>query len=476
MCRAAWLVLLFLLAPPSALADTIVLKSGRRISATHVVEEGNRVYYETRSGRFSFPKSAVERIERGSFSEPSSSGAAELAVAAPRVEEAEGYADVARAAVHDGAIDRDYLTRLESEAQTGGVAAVRRLAAGYHAAAAFEFNRGDIERAIDLYRRGLIFAPDHLGLLLNLSWLYLQRSEYSKALEYLERAQRVAPNNADTAALLGAAYRGMNRLDRAVEEWKRALSLRPDPSVAAALEKAQRDLEEERSYREGESRHFTLRYNGKAAPELARDVLRTLERHFTAIESELNFTPPDPIAVTLYTEQAFADITRAPAWLGALNDGRMRVPVEGLSSVDAELSRVLKHELTHSFIRQKTRGPCPQWLNEGVAQWMEGKRSEQLGPALAQAIEAKVHGPVPPTVLEGSWVRLPPDMVGSLYALSLAMVEYIVRTDGMGEIERLLDRITTEPSTEAALRSTLRMDYEDLLRETARYLRRTYLR
>ena len=40
-----------------------------------------------------------------------------------------------------------------------------------------------------------------------------------------------------------------------------------------------------------------------------------------------------------------------------------------------ELSRVLKHELTHSFVGQKTRGHAPTWIQEGLAQWMEGKRS-----------------------------------------------------------------------------------------------------
>ena len=177
------------------------------------------------------------------------------------------------------------------------------------------------------------------------------------------------------AKLAGWAYYGMNKMDQAVAEWKRSLALRADPEVQAALDKAQRDKQEEESYKENESTHFTLRYSGAAEPELARDVLRTLEAHFSEIESELDFTPPDSIGVVLYTQQAFADITRAPGWVGALNDGRIRVPVQGLTSMTPELSRVLKHELTHSFVGQKTRGRAPTWIQEGLAQWMEGKRS-----------------------------------------------------------------------------------------------------
>lgn len=457
----------------AARADVIVLKSGRRISATNVVEEGERVYYETRSGRLSFPKSAVERIERGAFTE-SASGAVAAAVTAPRSNPAEGFDDVVRATLRAGSIDRNYLAQLESEAQPGDSLAAQKVAVAHHVAAQSEVRRGDLPRALDHYRRALTFAPEHLGLLLHAAHLHLTRSEFTAALDYLERARRAAPDDADTAKLLGWAYRGMNRMDRAVEEWRRALRLRPDGDVEAALEQARRDEEEEKSYREGGSLHFNLLYNGVAAPGLAREVLRSLEQHFRAIESELNYTPPDSIAVILYTEQAFADITRSPGWVGAINDGRIRVPVEGLTSVGPELSRILKHELTHSFIRQKTRERCPTWLNEGLAQWMEGKRSDEHGAEMA-AIFEKV-GPVSPKRLEGSFLALSEGGAVYAYALSLGIVEYMVRTHGMGDVQRLLDRIASEPSTEAALRSVYRFDYIELQQEANRYLKKTYVR
>ncbi len=163
-------------------------------------------------------------------------------------------------------------------------------------------------------------------------------------------------------------------MPQAVAEWKRAQQLRPDAEVAKALAKAQQELEVESNYLEGESAHFVLRYNGTAAPELARAVLLVLEDDFQSIAQNLEFAPREPVAVILYTSQAFADITRAPSWVGALNDGRIRIPVQGLATVTPELARVLKHELTHSFVTEKTHGRSPVWLQEGLAQWMEGKR------------------------------------------------------------------------------------------------------
>src|SRR5258708_3200511 len=185
---------------------------------------------------------------------------------------------------------------------------------------------------------------------MNLAYIYLKRSEYKQALDYLERAKRLVPENPDVAKLAGWAYYGMNKLDQAVAEWKHAMALHPDKEFQAAPGAALRDKKEEESYKKNESSHFKLKYNGAAEPALARDVLRTLEAHFSAIESELNYMPPESIGVVLYTDEAFRDITRAPSWAGALNDGRIRVPVQGLTAVDQDLSRSLQHEPAHSVI------------------------------------------------------------------------------------------------------------------------------
>jgi len=84
---------------------------------------------------------------------------------------------------------------------------------------------------------------------MNVAYLHLRRSEYKQSLDYLERARRVAPQNADVAKLAGWSYYGMNKMDQAVAEWKRALALRADSEVQAALDKAQRDKQEEESYK-----------------------------------------------------------------------------------------------------------------------------------------------------------------------------------------------------------------------------------
>ena len=250
------------------------------------------------------------------------------------------------------------------------------------------------------------------------------------------------------------------------------MELKPDEETRHALEKAERDAQEEAEYHEGETAHFRLKYNGGAAPELADDVLKTLESEFDEISATLNYVPPEPIGVILYTNQTFMDITRAPSWSGALNDGRIRVPVEGLTTMTNELARVLKHELTHSFVAQKTGGRCPVWLQEGIAQYMEGKRSRVNAGALSAAFEQ--HMEISLLSYESSWLNLPKDAASNAYAWSLAVVETIMTENGVDDLERILDRIAAGSSTEDAIRAVLREDYSELMLSTAQYLRKAY--
>ena len=458
-------------------ADTIFLKNGRYITASEVTDSGDSITYETAAGQLSLPKSLVLKIQHDGFSD-TSSGPAKLSsstpISTPTVDVLSGYSDVARLAVRDNVIDFSYIARLESEARGGGAIANERAAAANFVAAQFLLNKKhDPEGAIDHCREALTFTPDNPSLLLNLAILYLRDSQFTKALDPLEHARAVVPPDspiaADVAKLMGWAYHDSNKLDRAIEEWKRSEEIRKDPEVESALEKTERDRKEEEDYREGETAHFAVKYYGGANPQLATEILRALEDDFRDLESQLDYTPPEQIAVILYTNQAFADITRAPGWVGALNDGRLRIPVQGLTSVTPQLAHVLKHELTHSFVGQKTHGRAPTWVQEGVAQWMEGKRTN--GAVAAGLVQAAAQGGLPDLhSLEAPWMNMPDNMVAYAYPWSLAVMESVLHSGDMSDVQRFLGAIGNSPSAEAASREVLRYDYAGLQQQTIEYL------
>jgi len=480
--RKNWLELVLaaalLCGASSTQADTIVLKNGKRIIALSVTQDGDKIHYETAAGTLTLPRAIVDHVERGGASAVDSSlDARMLSLKPPEVAASDAAlssrkGEIEARVIHDGEVDRTYVADLETEARSGKALANWNAALAHHVAALFESAHEEMDLAIADEQQAVTYAPEQPVFLMNAAYLHLRRSEYTQSLEYLKRVHRVAPEDPDAAKLTGWAYYGLNKLDLAVGAWQHALTLRPDAETEAALKKALRDKEEEAQYKENESRHFTLRYSGASEPALARDVLRALEHHFDAIEAELSYSPPDSIGVILYTQQAFADITAAPAWVGALNDGRIRVPVQGLSSVTPELSRVLRHELTHSFIQQKTHGRAPTWIQEGLAQWMEGKRSDVNVAALIRMANS---APEQATAhFEGDWMKMRNDVVGVAYAWALANVECILHSGGMTDFDRIMDRLAAGASPEAATKAVTRNDYAELTSATAAYLREAY--
>ena len=188
--------------------------------------------------------------------------------------------------------------------------------------------------------------------------------------------------------------------------------------------------------------------------------------------NDFGFSPRETISVSLYTDQQFFDVSRVPAWVGALNDGKIRLPINGVEVVDTTFSRVLKHELAHSFINQMTRGRCPTWLNEGIAQLMEPRSAAPEGRKLAALYGTQRN--IPLNQLEGSFLRFSPEEAAVAYAQSLIAAEYIRDTYGLSDLAQVLKRIGEGQSTESALRSTIQSGYAQFELELTRHLRRSY--
>jgi Peptidase MA superfamily len=136
------------------------------------------------------------------------------------------------------------------------------------------------------------------------------------------------------------------------------------------------------------------------------------------------------------------------------------------------VGRVLKHELAHSFITQLSGGRCPPWLHEGIAQLLEPKSLGGEGRQLAQLFKAQQN--IPLNGLEASFTRLSGSQAYLAYAESLAAVAFINDTNGMGDIQRILQMLSQGSSTEAALRATLHSDYGQLETDVAKYLADKY--
>ena len=454
-----------------ASADVIHLKNGRKIWADHVREDGTHVEYEIGEDSYKISKSSVERIEAGGIapayaSARSQESAKDLPVFVPE-DGLAGHDDLAGKVVHDGKVDLDALTGLEKEGKPE-LSATAYFLAGKH-----EFEHGNLPQARRHFETALRFQSDN-STILNYYAMALTRSgNAAAALSYAERSARANPNSADAFTVLGYVMFSADHTKDAIRAWKRSLELRPDSVVEQYLAKAQREVTTEADFSQKESSHFTLRYEGKQTSEqLRRELIATLESEYDDLVRQLGVAPRASIPVILYTEQAFFDVTQAPSWSGAVNDGKLRIPISGLSSMTSDLARVLKHELAHSFVNQASGGRCPTWLNEGIAQAVEGKSLASNGRRLSQLFRAQKA--ISYNMLEGGFMRFSTVEAVVAYAESLAAVQYINETYGMSDVERILERIGEGASSEAALRATIHSDYGQLESDVGRFLAGKY--
>lgn len=369
--------------------------------------------------------------------------------------------------IRDGKVDAGALSAIE---QQGNAPAS---ASAYFAAGKFELERGNFAQARIYFETGLRLDSQNPTLLTYYAGLLVRMGNPTEGLAYAERAARIAPDSPDALGVLGYAQFAADRTRDAIRTWRHALELRPDPTLQSYLDKAQREASAEAEFTQNETSHFTLRYEGKQTSDsLRRAIIDTLESEYDDLVRELGVAPRNSIAAILYTDQAFFDVTNAPSWSGAVNDGKLRIPINKISSVTPELARVLKHELAHSFINQLSGGRCPQWLNEGIAQLVEPKSVAAGGRRLAQLFQAQQE--IPLNALEGSFMRFSPVQALVAYEESLAAAEYIQDTYGMSDLRRILERLGQGSSAEAALRATIHSDYGSLQEEVGKYLASKY--
>jgi hypothetical protein len=453
-----------LLAAALAGAETIHLKNGRTILADSVRENNNKVEYTIGDNTFAISKSSVDRIDAGgSPIVTRSSGDMPGPAATP---EFHFSADFAISIIHDGQVDPDAVAEAE---RAGG----EKAAVADYLAAHFEHDHARLDSAIKYMERARNFMPEEAVLAGHEANFLLEANQPGRAAELAERTIRLAPNESFGYSILGYAFYQQGKLPEAIKALKKAQLISPDPNVATLLARAERELKAEGDFTEQASSHFTLRYEGgQATPQMRRDILATLEAHYDDLVRELDYSPRESIIVLLYTNQQYFNVTQAPSWAGALYDGRLRMPISGLTSVNSDLSRSLRHELTHSFISQIAKNRCPTWLNEGIAQLVEPRSASSDGRVLSYLFANGRQMPF--NQLEGQWTRFSTSQARIAYTEALSVTEYIRDTYGMSALSDVLKRMGEGQGIESAMRGAIHSGYAQLEQEYSAHLKRTY--
>ena len=305
-----------------------------------------------------------------------------------------------------------------------------------HNWAVAELNDGRPENAIKLIEQALELGEDR-NLLLVLGVGCSRTGDLARARTALERALALGANDAQTFLALGRVYQEDGNREGAVEMFQRARDLGvTDPQFNIALQRLERELDAEWGYTELASPHFTISFAEGKNYAAARHVQESLEQAYFTVGRKFDYYPQQRTPVVLYDSEEFHDVTQAPRWMGALYDGRIKLPVRGLEQGNPILDRTIRHEYAHAIVSELSHGRCPVWLNEGLAIWAEETvDGERSGPARAAVADQELFFL---DDLRRPFTEIPAARIGVAYAQSYLAVRRLLDDFGSQDVRALL--------------------------------------
>jgi len=199
-------------------------------------------------------------------------------------------------------------------------------------------------------------------------------------------------------------------------------------------------------------------------------VLDILEDAYRNIGRKMgNVYPPPPIQVIVYDADQFAEATQLASHVGAVYDGKIRVPLKGEDGAflsDEELRRRLYHEYVHVVIRHVAGDNVPWWLNEGLAETFSSDVSQKHAARLQHLYDQGQDFKL--AELDASQLRKrDADSLRLAYLQSHATVDLLWRRFGRGRLSGMLSDLKEGMAPEQALRRNYRRSYTMLENEVA---------
>ncbi len=322
---------------------------------------------------------------------------------------------------------------------------------------------GDYAAARDSFAQALEYNDTASGGHLNLGIAYFHLRDDKHAEWELTRAVEINPKEAMAYEFLGELYYRKDDLDTAASYWEKAVVLNPSSTaLRARLDRIRKEHKAEKDFNRDISGHFLTKYEGREKIETGRIVLRVLEDAYVEVGRALSYYPEREIQVILYSGKQYKEVTEAPVWSSGIFDGKIRIPIGGIEKETPGLRKRLYHEYTHAVVRAITPR-CPTWLNEGLAQYFEGR---QIDPRQGKTLQKIVQAGKLPSLksLEGSFTGLGSSQANNAYLFSLSAVRYMIDSFGVYRVRDVLDELAKGADTGGALGRSIKIPYDEFER------------
>jgi len=216
----------------------------------------------------------------------------------------------------------------------------------------------------------------------------------------------------------------------------------------------------------GHSSRFDLAYDPDIDTTFALAILDVLESAANVVGAELGLFPDARVPVGIYKRTDFKTVTDSPDWSGGVYDGKIRLPFGSLNEITPAMRGVLFHEYAHVIVFELTRGNCPLWLNEGIAEMFGRVQYNRPLPALGRAVRDGTLADF--KKLEANFSGFSSATAALAYQQSYSLVNYMVTTYGWHRIKQILSGLGSGLSFDQAATVALKdynVTYDSLVKE-----------
>jgi Tfp pilus assembly protein PilF len=330
----------------------------------------------------------------------------------------------------------------------------RDLAEAYATYGFMFFKKRQFEQADEYFVKALDIYPEDTNytLMRGICTYYLKK--YDVAHYELKRLLELKPDSVDGLYFLGQTLYDSEQRQQAVEQWQQALKLSPERSdITALLEKARREMAVENDMDRGHSSRFNVTYDPGVSATTAQSIMDVLESAANQIGAELGHFPEARVPVAIYKRDDYKTVTASPDWSGGYYDGTIRLPFGTVTEITPPLRAILFHEYAHVVVFDLTRGNCPVWLNEGIAE-IFGRKQLNRDMETAHGTATK-GGIVDFRKLEASFSALSSQQASAAYQQSYDLVNYLVEVHGWHRVKEILGYLGKGMNISSAIATTL---------------------
>lgn len=312
------------------------------------------------------------------------------------------------------------------------------------------------QEAREAFGNGLGYLPEDARLWFGDAVASYHLGQHAEAEVSVQTAIAIDDSQVLFYRLLGQTQYATGQFPQAIHTLEIASDLEGGDAVAELLEKVRKEWQIEQEMEQDYQGIFQISFADQEQWDLAGDILDVLTEAYRDIGYELDYFPDIQIPVLLYTRQEFSLVTRSPDWAGAVYDGKIRIPLGGVTRMSQPLKGLLYHEYAHVLVRYLGKGRVPTWLNEGFAE--VAGRSQHDPPLVYLQTALEYDALLPMKLLQKPFAKLSADQVPLAYEQSYSMTRFLIDYFGGFWIKELLLELGSGTSFDEAIK-TVYADY-----------------